>query len=196
MQMLPALFSFRSCSGRQHPLHINKERPMKRIALIAVLIAGSGIAAAETFIDNARVRSAQPQYESIAVPRNECSSQWVNEVRRTGGERDYGGAVVGGVAGALLGNQVGKGHGREAATALGAVVGAFAGDRVSNGNRVPGYEEVPREVTTCRTVNEVQPRLTGYRVDYEYRGQQYTTFMRENPGSALAVRVSVEPVER
>lgn len=169
---------------------------MKRLALIAFCAAGFGAAHAETFIDNARVRSADPQYESVAVPRNECTSQWVNEVRRTGGGRDYGGAVVGGIAGALVGNQVGKGHGREAATAVGAVVGAFTGDRISNRDQREQFVEVPREVTSCRTVNDLQTRLTGYRVGYEYRGQYYTTFMPENPGAHLQVRVSIDPVVR
>jgi uncharacterized protein YcfJ len=113
-----------------------------------------------------------------------------------GGGQNYGGVVIGGVAGALLGNQVGKGHGREAATAAGAVVGALAGDRIANQNRQEQYEVVPREVTSCRTVNDVQARLTGYRVTYDYRGQQYTTLMRENPGPSLQVRVSVDPVVR
>lgn len=166
---------------------------MKRLAMVCLLAAAAG-AQAETYMDNARVRSVQPQYENVSVPRNECSSQWINETRRTGGVQQYGGAVVGGVAGALLGNQVGRGHGREAATALGAVVGAFTGDRVAGGE--PQYEQVPREVTQCRTVNDVQARITGYRVGYEYRGQHYTTLMRENPGPNLQVRVSVEPVEQ
>ena len=51
-------------------------------------------------------------------------------------------------------------------------------------------------MTTCRTVNDVQSRITGYRVNYEYRGQHYTTLMRENPGPNLQVRVSVDPVVR
>ena len=166
---------------------------MKRLALVSLLATAVVGLHAETYIDNARVRSADPQYESVSVPREECNSHWVNETRRTGG-REYGGAVVGGVAGALLGNQVGKGHGREAATALGAVIGAFAGDRIANRDRWERYEEVPREVTSCRTVSDVQTRLSGYRVNYEYRGQQFTTLMRENPEPSLQVRVSVDPV--
>ena len=170
---------------------------MKRYALVCLLATLAVAAQAETFYDNARVRSVEPQYENVSVPRNECSTQWVNENRQVaGGGQNYGGAVVGGVAGALLGNQVGKGHGREAATAVGAVVGAFAGDRIANQNRQDQYEVVPREVTSCRTVNDVQARLTGYRVTYDYRGQQYTTMMRENPGPSLQVRVSVDPVVR
>jgi uncharacterized protein YcfJ len=170
---------------------------MKRFALVCLLATGVAGVQAETFFDNARVRSVQPQYESINIPRNECSTQWVNETRRAaGGGQNYGGAIVGGVAGAVLGNQVGKGHGREAATAVGAVVGAFAGDRLANGNREEQYQVVPREVTSCRTVDDVQTRITGYQVTYDYRGRHYTTMMRENPGPSLQVRVSVDPVVR
>ena len=168
---------------------------MKTLAAFCLLAAGITGVQAETYMDRARVRSVDPQYENIAVPRNECSSRWVNETRRVGGGQQYGGAIVGGVAGAILGNQVGGGHGREAATALGAVVGAFTGDRLANGYVQEQYQQVPREVTQCRTVSEVQSRLTGYRVDYEYQGQRYTTLMRENPGATLAVRISVEPVQ-
>ncbi len=168
---------------------------MKRFALVCLLATGAVAAQAETFFDNARVRSAEPQYESVVIPRNECSRQIVNEtVRVDGGGQNYGGAVVGGVAGAVIGNQVGKGSGRDAATALGAVVGAMTGDRMANNNRNEVYQQVPREVTTCRTVNDMQQRLTGYRVAYDYRGQQYTTMMREAPGPNIQVRVSVEPV--
>jgi uncharacterized protein YcfJ len=185
----------------QHACHTNHERdhPMKKqLALIPLLATAALGVHAETFFDNARVRSAEPQYEQVSVPRQECSKQLVTEVQRTGGgEPNYTGAVVGAVAGGVVGNQVGRGHGREAATALGAVVGAFAGDRIANSNRAPEqYQEVPREVTTCRTVNDVQSRITGYRVNYDYRGQAFTTFMREQPGPNMQVRVSVEPVVR
>jgi len=168
---------------------------MKRLALVPLLATAAVGLHAETYVDNARVRSVDPQYESVSVPRRECTSQWVNEVRRTG-RHDYGGAVLGGVAGALVGNQVGRGHGREAATAVGAVVGAFAGDRMGNRDRWDQYDEVPREVTTCRTVSEAQTRIVGYQVNYEFRGQQFSTLMRENPGPYLQVRVSVDPVGR
>ena len=169
---------------------------MKRLALVTLLATGAVALHAETYVDYARVRSAQPQYESISVPRQECTSQVVNEMQPVGGQRQYGGAVIGGVAGALLGNQVGHGHGKEAATAVGAVVGAFTGDRIANANAQVGYQQVAREVQSCRTVNELQTRISGYRVDYDYRGQSFTTMLQENPGPRLQVRVSVDPVVR
>jgi uncharacterized protein YcfJ len=170
----------------------------KQLALVSLLATAALGVHAETFFDNARVRSAEPQYENVSVPRQECTQQMVTEVRQTGGgQQNYTGAVVGAVAGGVIGNQVGRGQGRDAATALGAVVGALAGDRIANQNNRPEqYQEVPREVTTCRTVNDVQSRITGYRVNYDYRGQAFTTFMREQPGPNLQIRVSVEPVVR
>jgi len=170
---------------------------MKRIAILALAATGAIAAQAQTFVDRARVQSVQPQYESVQVPRQECTSQFVQDAPQVvGGERGYGGAIVGGVAGGLLGNQVGKGHGREAATAAGAVIGALTGDRLQNSGQPQQIVQAPpREVRNCRTVADVQQQLTGYRVTYEYRGNQYQTVMREQPGQSLPVRVSVTPLE-
>ena len=174
---------------------------MKHIALAALLATTAVAAQAHTYFDNARVSNVEPRYESVRVPRQECSNQWVNEPRepresRRSGVREYGGAVLGGVAGAVLGHQVGGGHGRDAATAIGAVLGAFTGDRLANRGRWDEPEQATREVTSCRDVEDVQSRINGYQVTYEYRGQQFTTLMNENPGPFLKVRVSVEPVGR
>jgi uncharacterized protein YcfJ len=169
---------------------------MKRVALFSLLAAGAAMAQAQSFVDNARVRSVDPQYEQVQVPRNECSTQQVIEQRPSQqGGANIGGVLIGGVAGAVLGNQVGKGHGREAATAAGAVAGALVGNSVAGGNRGYPPEQVARDVTTCRTVNDVQRRLVGYRVTYDYRGHEYTTVMRQEPGQTVPVRVSVEPME-
>jgi len=152
-----------------------------------------------TFTDNARVRGVDPQYENVSVPRNECRSQWINEDRRGVGDgqgRNYGGAVLGGLAGGVLGNQVGGGRGKQAATVVGAVVGAMTGDHFANRDQRVNNDYGQREVQNCRTVYDTQSRLSGYRVAYEYRGQLYNTFMRNNPGNNLQVRVSVDPIER
>lgn len=172
---------------------------MKRSAILCLTTLLAAGAQAQTFNDTARVRNVNPQYENISVPRNECTSQWVTEQQPVAASRNYGGLALGGVAGALLGNQVGKGHGREAATAVGAVVGALAGEHFANQNGWGGYQQASqpqqRQVQNCRTVNDVQTRLTGYQVEYEYRGQVYSTVTRENPGRTLPLRVSFAPVE-
>ncbi len=183
---------------------------MKRLVIASLFTAGLLGAHAETYTDHARVRSAEPRYENINVPRNECSSQWINErtsrVSDEPQDRRYGGAIVGGLAGGVLGHQVGGGSGKDAATALGVVLGAIAGDRLDNrdqrGQYQSGqydngrYESAQREVKRCRTVYDTQTRITGYSVAYDYRGQHYTTFMRSNPGNRLPVRVTVDPIEQ
>lgn len=192
---------------------------MKRLVITSLFATALLGAQAQTFTDHARVRSAEPQYENVNVPRNECSSHWINErggrvsTERQDSQqgRQYGGAIVGGLAGGILGHQVGGGSGKDAATALGVVLGAIAGDRLENrdpraqydngqydnGQYDNGrYETAQREVKRCRTVYDTQTRITGYRVTYDYRGQQYTTFMRTNPGNNLPVRVSVDPIEQ
>ena len=167
---------------------------MKRIALLALAAtAAAAQAQPADFVDRARVQRVNPQYQTVQVPREECASQWVTEPRQPAAAGGYGGAIIGGVAGGLLGNQVGKGHGREAATAAGAVIGAIAGDRLAN--RPQPQELVQREVRSCRTVYEQQSQLTGYLVTYEYRGHQYSTVMREEPGNTVPVRVSVTPID-
>ncbi|MBI2768289.1 MAG: hypothetical protein HYX47_01590 [Burkholderiales bacterium] len=149
---------------------------MNRLALIALLATAAAGAHAETYVDNARVRSVEPQYESVNVPRNVCNNQWVSEPRHFRDDR---------AVGVLLGNQMPVEQRQEAATALGMT--AYIGGR---------HEPVQREVTRCHTVNDVQTRIAGYRVNYEYHGQLYSTVMRDNPGSALPVRVSFAPVLR
>lgn len=173
---------------------------MKRSVIICLTTLLAAGAQAQTFNDTARVRTVNPKYENVSVPRNECTNQWVTEQQPVASSRNYGGLALGGIAGAVLGNQVGGGRGRQAATALGAVVGALAGEQLANQNTFGGgYQQASplqqREVQSCRTVNDVQSRLTGYQVEYEYRGQVYSTVTRENPGRTLPVRVSVSPVD-
>ncbi|MDE1950576.1 MAG: hypothetical protein KGL43_27935 [Burkholderiales bacterium] len=47
-----------------------------------------------------------------------------------------------------------------------------------------------------RIVNDLQTRVAGYRVDYEYRGRRFPALRQNPPGPLLPVRVSVEPVGR
>ena len=74
------------------------------------------------------------------------------------------------------------------------MAGAFAGNGDTNRDRWDDPQCRQREVTSCRTVSDVQTRINGYRVNDAYRGQSYSTPMRDNPGRQLQVRVSVERI--
>ncbi len=84
------------------------------------------------------------QYQTLERPRQECWNEQVQVQPRNGG-----GALLGGIAGGILGNQIGGGNGRLLATAVGAVSGAAVGQNLS-APRAPSMQTVQR----CRTVVE------------------------------------------
>lgn len=166
----------------------------KLIGLSVVLMATSQMASAdEQFIDRARVLSVSPQVQQINQPRQECHTGYVRESVYSQPARSNTGAIIGGVAGGLLGSTIGKGGGRVAAAAVGAGVGAIVGDRVGNQN-VYGHERiVTRPVEQCVVVDQWQTVTTGYLVNYEYQGRQYSTLMDRDPGPVMDVNVLMRP---
>ena len=64
----------------------------------------------------------------------------VREVEKPG-KATGSGAAIGGIAGAILGNQTGRGHGRDVMTVLGALGGAIAGHEIEQKTaKVKAYE--------------------------------------------------------
>lgn len=146
--------------------------------LTAALLAAalSSAAMADDFEDYAQVEQVTAQYERVDVPRQVCET-----AQSDAPPQDYAGSIIGGIAGAILGNQVGGGNGRVTATALGAITGAIVGGRMQ--------AQSPR----CRTVDRWENRFAGYRVQYVYAGRSYETIMPNDPGREMRVRVSVRP---
>jgi uncharacterized protein YcfJ len=93
----------------------------------------------------------------------------------------------------LLGNTIGRGNGRVAAAAVGAGVGAIAGDRIGNTNNA-NVRSVP--VQSCYQVDNWQTINAGYLVTYEYNGRTYTTMSDILPGSYIQINVNVAPIGR
>lgn len=165
---------------------------LTKLMLSAAGLAALPLAQAQTdFEDYGRVTRVTPQVEQINRPRQECRTDYV-QVQQPA-ERSVGGSVVGGIAGALLGSQIGSGHGRTAATAAGAIAGAVVGDRVQNQDVQGGVQE--QAVKQCRTVDHWESRTSGYQVEYDYRGRNYTSIMSYDPGQRIRLRVSVQPMQ-
>lgn len=163
--------------------------------------------------DNARVVSVDPIVEQVRpVARQQCwrepattyASQGYRDPRYAPrGQTSGGGAVLGAIAGGVLGNSVGSGDGRKAATVLGAVIGGAIGNDIERNGRYRNdpyaYRGQPagyaREVERCRTVTTQvrDERVLGYRVGYEYAGRRYETVTDYHPGSEIRVRVDVSP---
>jgi uncharacterized protein YcfJ len=173
----------------------------KRFALIPLALAGlavSGVAQAYdrhggVFYDQARVVDVRPIKEIVRVasPQQECWTEPVRHVQRTG--PDSGAyALTGTLIGGVLGNQIGKGDTRRAATAVGAVAGAVIGsDMARNRQQTRVYTTHEQH---CRVVDRFyeEERHAGYRVTYRYQGKEYTRNMAYHPGSTVRVKVAVD----
>ena len=147
------------------------------------------------YVDTAEVIRAEPVYKQVQVARpvNEC---WIEERmshahhHRSG----YAGPVAGGVIGGVVGNRLARGRGKTPLTVAGTLLGAAIGHRLSTPSHPP---PTVTGVRRCRTVNHYEQRqhLVGYRVDYRYEGQTFSTRTSRHPGRFIRVRVDVDPVD-
>lgn len=157
---------------------------MKKTLLFSAAVLSLGtvttLAQAE---EMGRVLSTTPVMQQVAVPRQVCNTAQVATPSGPSGA----GALMGGVAGGFLGNQVGHGSGRAAATALGLLGGAVLGNNIE-GNRGTQVQNVQQ----CTTQTFYETRTVGYNVLYEYAGKQYNVQMPNDPGPY--VRLQVTPI--
>ncbi len=150
------------------------------VAFATLVTLGSFPAQADEF---GRVISSTPIIQQVAVPRQVCS----NEQVVTPGQKSGAGAAMGAIAGGAVGNSMGQGSGRAAATMLGIFGGAILGDKIEG----PGQAEV-RNVQNCTQQMFYENRTMAYNVVYEFAGKQYSVQMPTDPGPT--VRLQVTPV--
>lgn len=181
---------------------------MKKIYPILVLALAmhglsAGASAAAAFYDKAKVIRSTPLYETVRVakPEERCWDEKVYHTRdhrkhrRIGGRDSYTPVIAGAIVGGVVGNQFGKGRGKDAMTVAGALLGAAVGSDLSRTSGGRPHRSAYTLERRCETVDRYveEERLVGYRVEYRYRGRTFTTRTRERPGKRLRVRVEVEP---
>ena len=143
----------------------------------------------------AKVVRAEPIYREVRVsePREVCREEPVTERVVQRGRADPGAVLLGAMVGGVIGHQFGGGHGKDVATAAGAVIGAnHAANATYREGRVT--ERTVYE-TQCETVRDVRyiREVDGYDVTYKYQGRLYQTRSASDPGSRIRVRVDVAP---
>lgn len=122
---------------------------------------------AEPGYDYGEVVSSSPIYRdsTYQVPVQNCRVQDVPIY----GDTSYGAPnIPGAIVGGIIGNQIGGGRGREAMTAIGAVIGS----NYNRANRsIVGY----RQERICNTQYEYKTDtyLDGYNISYQYLGNIY-----------------------
>ncbi len=115
---------------------------------------------------------------------------------RGDGRTNTSGLVLGALVGGALGNTVGKGDGRKAATIAGAVIGGAIGAHAGNDD-YQYRDDTSGVVRRCRTVTLADGGDNrygnAYNVTYTYAGQTYETVTRYDPGSTIRVMVEIKP---
>lgn len=169
---------------------------LNKTILVSLMLVGASFstyAGHDGHDDRARVISVTPQVERINIPVQECRTEYVSERYYEDTRRSNGGAIVGTIAGGLVGSRFGGGNGRLVTTAIGAGLGAVMGDRHDNRYSQPREHVQTRPVDRCVSVDRWETVNRGYLVDYEYNGRRYTTETLDHPGRYIPVNVSVRP---
>lgn len=146
------------------------------ISTSALLLSAVGAQAQEV----GQVISRTAVYQQAAVPRQTCTqSAAVAPAQNSGG-----GALIGAIAGGLIGSQLGGRDSKGLTAMAGVIGGAVLGDKAeSQGN-------APQPTTTCTTQTVYENRLVGYNVVYEYAGKQYNVQLPQDPGPTISLQVT------
>ena len=127
-----------------------------------------------------QVISSVPMVQAVAVPRQVCKMENVAVQAPKSGT----GAVLGAIAGGVVGHALGDGGARAATTMIGMVGGTVLGDRMEQA----GDAQV-QTIQRCETQHMVENQIKGYRVTYEYAGKQYVVEWPTDPGPSIALQV-------
>lgn len=144
----------------------------------------------------ARVVAVQPITESTTSshPRQVCRDEQVAVPETYKDKNQVGGAVVGGLVGALAGHQVGGGRGKTLATIGGAAAGAYAGHEIQKHHQ-ENNQTTTETRNVCHTVTDKtsSTKTVGYDVTYTLNGQTGHVRMDHDPrvGTGLPVRNGV-----
>jgi uncharacterized protein YcfJ len=157
------------------PSHERNIMNTKLIGIAAAVAAGACLGTPAMAADYGTIISKTAVVGAVAVPQRQCvDQQRIVQQPQTGG-----GALVGALVGGGLGNAVGGGAGRAAATGLGVIAGALIGDRVEANATPP----VAIDTQQCQVVSQMDNRVVGYDVVYDFNGQRYSTRLASDPGN-------------
>lgn len=111
--------------------------------------------------------------------------------------------AAGAIFGGLIGNQVGGGKGKDAATILGAIIGAeMVGGQMGGGNRGSSSQPVitsyrNQEVCQVVTKTKMVQRISGYGTYIEFGGQiwQLNTPVSYSAGDFIKINVEISSAQ-
>lgn len=144
----------------------------------------------------AQVVAVQPVTQSVTTshPQRVCREEQVAVPVPYQDQHQVGGAVAGGVLGALAGHLLGGGHGKTLMTLAGAAGGAFAGHEIQKRHQQDNATQMEMR-NVCHTVTDqsTSSQTVAYNVTYTLDGHAGHIQMARAPvvGTGLPVRHGV-----
>ena len=140
--------------------------------------------------ETARVIESRPVYASGGDRKEECWNARAGhfEERRDTSDSTKNGTIAGAVVGGVVGHQFDNGS--TGATLGGALLGGLLGNKIDKDHN--SNEQNDLDLSRCRMVSGDRGELQGYDVRYRYRGQEYNTRMKNDPGRALVVGENIK----
>lgn len=163
-------------------LNVPNQKKMKKFTAAFALVSIGTLTSAQEI---GRVISSVQVIQQVSVPRQVCTQEQVAVQQNKSGA----GAAMGAIVGGVLGNQIGGGSGKAAATALGIFGGAIVGNNLE-GAPAPQTQIVQN----CMIQIVFENRVTGYNVTYEFNGKQYNVQLPRDPGLSIKLNVTPAPL--
>ena len=165
-------------------------------AALSLMLSGPARADSYSKVIEAPVVDVQPIVEvrTERIPVEHCRAERVRVVER-GGHRSFTptilGAVIGGTAGSVLGDNSSR---RDVIAGAGAILGASVGHDIGQRRRRDdGYYVTEDICTTDYEIRETE-EVSGYRVRYRFDDSIYETRTLREPGATISVRMRLEPL--
>ncbi|MEO8280017.1 MAG: glycine zipper 2TM domain-containing protein [Ideonella sp.] len=156
---------------------------------LAMVVLGAGAVTGYKTLNEpkfADVVAVKEVTETVVNPHERCENVAVQHQAPVQDQKRIAGTAIGGVAGALLGNQIGGGSGKTLATIAGAAAGGYAGNRVQK--NMQNNDVTTTSERRCHTVNEKSQKLVGYNVTYRLEGKEGKVRTTFKPGATLPVK--------
>jgi len=133
----------------------------------------------------AQVVNVEEVRQTVNTPREVCEDVPVTRKKEPTDKYKIAGTAGGAVLGGLAGSLIGGGKGKTLATVAGAAAGGYAG------NKVQGNMQDNNTYTTterrCNTVMDSHQKVVGYNVTYTIGDQKSTVHMDKKPGNRIPV---------
>lgn len=159
------------------------------------------VLAVEAIKESVKTPRQECHDENVQTPRQECHNETVTHQKPVQDSNRIAGSLLGAVAGAALGKQVGGGNGKKAATIVGAAAGGYAGSQIQKGmQQRDTYTTTEQRCNTvydthaeqrCKTVYDTSENTIGYSVSYKLGDMQGQVRMDHDPGDRIPVKDGV-----